>query len=103
MSFDWRKEFERQHGYRPGAAINTEAPTATAGSGHQPAPAKASDQPAAEATAGGATVNPSGPAEIIREEGESGAPNFERVEIAPNQFVNLRTAEKLGLVRKAGG
>lgn len=52
----------------------TEAPTATAASVEQPAPVKASALPAAEATAGGATVNPCGPAEIIREQGESGAP-----------------------------
>jgi len=100
VTFDWRKEFKRQHGYWPGtrAATDTDAPTATAGQGHQPAPAKASDLPPAEPAGGGATVNPVGPAEIIRETGESGAPDFERVEIAPNQFVNLAAAKRLGLV-----
>jgi len=42
----------------------------------RPATAKASAEPASEANAGGATMNPRGPAEIIRERGESGAPPY---------------------------
>lgn len=148
MTFDWRKEYERQHGRKPAAIkisdhvfgtapdpaklaevsrkiseirTNTDAPTATAGAVTQPAPAKASERPAAEATAGGATVNPCGPAEISREQGESGAPtiaeaeilrladdgcphvDLARVEIAPNRYVNLSAARKLGLVKAVNG
>lgn len=101
--WDWRKEFERQHGYKPGERLPslremrgvlrdaiTEAPTATAA--EQPAPAKASEEPAVEATAGGEVENPVEP-------GASASPDLERVEIAPNRFVNLRAAEQLGLVK----
>lgn len=126
-AFDWRKEFVRQHGRAHGEALPSlremrgilretvpEAPTATAERGpSQPAPAKASDLPGGEASPGGATVNPSGPAEIIREEGESGAPQIPdpdvdpvtgeteegpMVEIGPHQVVNERSARALGLV-----
>lgn len=55
-----------------------ETPTATAAAVEQPEPAKVLVMPAPEARAGGATVNPSGPAEIIREEGESGAPQIRK-------------------------
>jgi hypothetical protein len=88
VSFDWRKEFERQFGHAPGAV---------------PEPGKGVEaearQPAADLPVDG-SVEP----ELVAGEGHpSSATNFERVESAPNQFVNLSAARTLGLVRKAGG
>ncbi len=117
MSWDWREEFRLQHGHAPGGSASsptasataekemagedarppdTEAPTATPAAVEQAAPAKASDLPPVEATGGGGAENPD-------ETGASASLNLERVEIAPNRFVNLAAAEQLGLVRKAGG
>jgi hypothetical protein len=120
VTFDWRKEFKRQHGYWPDEKLPilkemrgmlrdviTEAPTATAAAVEQPAPAKASEQearseatgtesvPPVEATGGGEVENPV-------ESGASASPDFERVEIAPNQFVKLAAAKRLGLVSRGG-
>jgi len=120
-SWDWRKEFARQHGRKPGAAHQSEAklepakaPATNGSASPMPAEPRASAEPGGEASPGGATVNPSGPAEIIREEGESGAPQSQgpdvdpiageseepiaMVEIGPNQFVNERSARALGLI-----
>jgi hypothetical protein len=112
VSFDWRKEFKRQHGYAPGENVPTaitESPTPTADTpplipAHaetqlfQPARPERDAGPGLGPRVRGDERGSGGEGENPVEPGASASPDFERVEIAPNQFVNLATARRLGLV-----
>jgi len=104
VSFDWRKEFQRQHGHAPDAASEARA----AGGGNAASSAQAIAPAKPEGGCKGPDKDP--PAPVIRVS-ESPVPDPDvdpltggseegaapMVEVAPGQFVNERAAQALGL------